>query len=225
MNILLVEDNLDLATLLTQFFEEMGHSVCWLKDGDRLFEKIETLNPDIILLDQILPGRSGQDLLREMRTRESTRDFPIIMVTGLRTDSDQLTGLSLGADDYITKPFSPEVLLLRIEAILRRGLGLKIDRLICDDLSIDFETHRVLHSGEEVDLTLVEFKILSELLRERGKVLTRDKLKRRALGNLSVTDRTVDVHMAAIRKKLVSKGQSIQTVRGVGYRFANSLPN
>ena len=221
LKILMVEDNFEFAATLTQFFEETGHDIYHLQDGERLFEKIEDLDPDIVLLDQILPGKSGQDLLQEMRSQDRTREFPVIMITGVGADSDQLHSLNLGADDYITKPFSPEILLVRIMSVLRRSRRPKVERLTCGDLSIDLEAQRVLNSGKEVELTSAEFKILAELLLERGKVLSREKLKKRALGGNHATDRTVDVHVSAIRRKLNATGQAIQTVRGVGYRFVN----
>ena len=221
MKVLVVESDQETARQIDLFLKNSKHDVCHIPSGERLFESIEISKPDIILLDQLLPGNTGHELLKEMRARQSYGEIPVIMLASQHSINEQIKCFELGADDYIVKPFAPEVLLARMDAVLRRYHKRRTDRLVSKDLSIDFDTHKVELAGTEIPLTLTEFKILSELLRESGRVLTRDNLREKALGNLNVTDRTIDVHMASIRKKLDERGQSIQTVRGVGYRFAS----
>ncbi len=235
MKVMVVEDESDIREILKNLLEEEGFQVFALDNGLNLMEEIQSNRPDLLLLDQILPGKTGVEAVREVRASQNFGRLPIIMVTGLSGEDDKVNALDLGADDYVTKPFYPKELAARIKALARRtDLAVVGDskadvqmpsgpdtRIQHDNVFIDFSAHKVTVDGAEVALTLTEFKILGELLKQTGRVLTREKLRERALGNLNVTDRTIDVHMASLRKKLGAVGNQIETVRGVGYRFAS----
>lgn len=227
MKVMLVEDEKDIRDILKSLLEEEGFQVVALENGINILEDLKQNQPDMLLLDQILPGKTGVEAVREVRGNPLYSKLPIIMVTGLSGEDDRVNALDLGADDYVTKPFYPKELAARIKALARRSefapeTSSGSDRIEQDGVVIDFAAHRVTVDGSEVLLTLTEFKILSELMKQSGQVLTREKLRERALGNLNVTDRTIDVHMASLRKKLgASVGDQIETVRGVGYRFAH----
>jgi DNA-binding response OmpR family regulator len=222
MKIMVVEDERDIRDILKGILEEEGFQVVTLDNSQSLIEEIRRHEPDLLLLDHILPGRTGVDALREVRAHEKYSRLPVIMVTGLSSEDDKVAALDIGADDYVTKPFYPKELSARIKALARRSItDVKRDKIVLGGLVMDFSSHRVTISNNEVALTLTEFKILAELLKQVGQVLTREKLRERALGNLNVTDRTIDVHMASLRKKLGTLGDAIETVRGVGYRFAD----
>lgn len=233
MKVMVVEDENDIREILRNLLEEEGFQVVALENGLNLMNELNSFHPDLLLLDQILPGKTGVEAVKEVRASQNFSKLPIIMVTGLSGEDDKVKALDIGADDYVTKPFYPKELAARIKALARRsesangagepklaspGAGDRIER---GTVVIDFVAHRVTVEGQEVLLTLTEFKILGELLRQAGQVLTREKLRERALGNLNVTDRTIDVHMASLRKKLGAIGHQIETVRGVGYRFSD----
>ncbi len=223
MKIMIVEDEQGIRDILISILKDEGFDVVALEDGMRVLEELKTHRPSILLLDQILPGKSGVEVVKELRSSQEFRWLPIIMVTGLSGEDDKVAALELGADDYVTKPFYPKELAARIKSLARRTESDKQAKAVAyRDLQIDFNAHRVVLEGQELALTLTEFKILSELLKKSGQVLTREKLREYALGNLNVTDRTIDVHMASLRKKLNNYGDYIETVRGVGYRFATN---
>lgn len=224
MKVMVVEDEKDIREILCTLLSDEGFSVVPVESGVGIADKIRNEKPDLLLLDQILPEKSGAEVIKELKAAAEFRQIPIIMVTGLSSENDKVAALDLGADDYITKPFYARELTARVKAVARRAdVRLKKQQppIVRDNLTIDFAGHRVLLRGKEVPLTLTEFKILSELVKEDGQVLSRELLRERALGNLNVTDRTIDVHMASLRKKLEELGDNIETVRGVGYRFAN----
>ncbi len=227
MKVMVVEDEADIREILRNLLEEEGFQVVALETGLNIMEELNQHRPDLLLLDQILPGKTGVEAVKEVRASNGFSKLPIIMVTGLSGEDDKVNALDLGADDYVTKPFYPKELAARIKALARRtdtfngeGDGVAPEKIERGTVSIDFTAHRVTVSGQEILLTLTEFKILGELLKQSGQVLTREKLRERALGNLNVTDRTIDVHMASLRKKLGAIGHHIETVRGVGYRFS-----
>jgi two-component system, OmpR family, phosphate regulon response regulator PhoB len=231
MKVMVVEDEHDIRDILKNILEEEGFQVVALENGLNIIEEIRLNQPDLLLLDQILPGKTGVEALREVRDSEKFSTLPIIMVTGLSGEDDRVNALDVGADDYVTKPFYPKELAARIKALARRSSFSSdappapgsADRIESEGIIMDFSAHRVWVEEQEVALTLTEFKILGELLKQAGQVLTRERLRERALGNLNVTDRTIDVHMASLRKKLSDAGTRIETVRGVGYRFADRL--
>jgi DNA-binding response OmpR family regulator len=222
--ILVAEDDRDIQELIVYNLEQDGFKVQAVSRGDLILDIIKKAKPTLLLLDVMLPGMNGVDVCKALRSAEETRNLPIIMVTAKGSETDKIVGLELGADDYVTKPFSPKELVARTKAVLRRSQTAppvpKDEILQSRDLKIDLRKHRVVLQEKEVALTLTEFNLLRELVSASGTVLTRSFLMEKAIGSdVSVTDRTIDVHMAALRKKLGSYGDFIETVRGVGYRF------
>lgn len=223
MKIIIVEDEKEILEFLSSQFAEGGFEVRSCSSGENILQQFEEFGPDIVLLDQLMPGKSGRELVREIRSQLKYAEIPIMMLTGLDAESDKLIAFDGGVDDYITKPFSVKEVIARAHALLRRSNRAHLanqKKIEVKDLLVDLNTHKVFYKNAEVPLTLTEFKILCELLRQSGQVLTRDRLREKALGNLNVTDRTIDVHMASLRKKLSDLGDQIETVRGVGYRLA-----
>lgn len=222
--VLVVDDEFEVRDYLVTILSNESFDVIGIDSGSQVFETIDSFQPDILLLDYRMPGMSGVEVVQRLRNTDKYRGIPIIMVTGLDGEEEKVRALEVGADDYVVKPFLPKELSARIKAILRRAndnMGGDIERLENDGLVVDLRSHKVTLDGNEIYLTLTEFKILGELLKRKGQVLSRDRLRQTALGNLNVTDRTIDVHMASLRKKLERCADCIQTVRGVGYRFAN----
>ncbi|MDC0980238.1 response regulator transcription factor [Bdellovibrionales bacterium] len=221
--ILVVEDEKDVRDYLLSILEGEGFIVSTLADGSDLIGNLRSFAPHLILMDYGLPGKSGVELIEQIRECVDFNNIPIIMVTGLAGEDEKVAALELGADDYIVKPFLPRELAARIRAVLRRVRDLakdSMEQLEAGELVIDLKSHKVKLNDNYIHLTLTEFRILAALLRHKGQVLSRDQLREVALGNLNVSDRTIDVHMASLRKKLESCSASLQTVRGVGYQFS-----
>lgn len=221
--VLVIEDETEIREFLVSQLEENNMKALGLSSGEEVRNAIEVFKPHAILLDQMMPGKSGREIVREIRSNVQYADIPIMMVTGLDAEVEKVESLGDGADDYVTKPFSIREVIARINALVRRSQAAHLAQqksIVVRELVVDLIAHRVSLRGKEVPLTLTEFKILVELLRQCGQVLTRDRLREKALGNLNVTDRTIDVHMASLRKKLEEIGELIETVRGVGYRMA-----
>lgn len=228
-SILLVEDERELASLIKRELELVGHTVQTVTDGPSAVEAVHLHAPDIIVLDVMLPGFDGLEVTRRIR---STRSTPILMLTARSMEIDKVVGLELGADDYLTKPFSMRELQARITAILRRIDLVKRqsqpraveERLEFPDLSIDVTGHEVISQGQRVQLTATEFSLLRLLASNPGRVFSREFLLEEVWGNeVAVFDRTIDSHIQRLRKKLGgadSPGDLIETVWGVGYRFA-----
>jgi len=222
--IVIVEDEQDMADLVAMRLRREGYVVEIAYDGQDGLKTIRAAPPDMAIIDVMLPRLSGTDLVTEMRQDPRTAAVPIVMMTAKGEESDVVVGLQLGADDYVTKPFSMSVLVARVGAVLRRtavtaesGKGL----LKVGPISIDSARHVVEVGGEPVPLTLTEFRLLVALVAARGRVLTRSQLIDQAMGiNAIVTDRTIDVHLTALRRKLGGARSCIETVRGVGYRIA-----
>lgn len=223
LRVLIIEDEEEIREFLVSQFVEVGNQALGLSSGEAVIQSMESFQPNVILLDQMMPGKSGRDVIREIRSHARFSETPIMMVTGLDSEQEKIDALEMGADDYVTKPFSVKEVIARAHALVRRAKAAHKSQqknLKVGTLNIDFTAHKVTMHDQQVPLTLTEFKILCELLKQQGQVLTRDKLRERALGNLNVTDRTIDVHMASLRKKLSDMGDKIETVRGVGYRMA-----
>jgi DNA-binding response OmpR family regulator len=220
LKVLLVEDEDDIRELLTTHLESEGMRVMGLSSGAELIATMKKFKPNIVLMDHRMPGKSGRELAKEIRAKTELSMVPIVMVSGLGSEDDKLEAFAFGVDDYVTKPFSLSEIAARIRAVTKRALGQQIseEELVYENLKINLNSHAVTLGKESLKLTLTEFKILAELMRSSGKVLTRDALRSRALQNLNVTDRTIDVHMASLRKKLGRLGNSIFTVRGIGYK-------
>lgn len=221
--ILVVEDEEDIAELIRYNLTKEGYQVTCVGAGESALAKARDLNPDLILLDLMLPGIDGLDVCRELKRGRETRYIHIVILTAKGEESDIVTGLELGADDYMTKPFSVRVLLARIKAVLRRNSEELPDEkgvTVVHGMTVDPVRHTVSIKGGNIPLTATEFKILHFLARRPGWVFTRDQIIKGAKGeNVAVTDRSVDVQISSLRTKLGETGECIETVRGVGYRF------
>jgi len=226
MKILIIEDERALTDVLAYNLRRDGYETSVAHDGQEGLRKAQTTLPDLIILDLMLPLLSGIDVCRELRAGERTREIPIIILTAKAEEMDQLVGFSMGADDYVTKPFSVKVLLQRVKALQRRREGGQEASDIVEHLSVrlDRVRHRVQAEGKDVELTPTEFRLLECLLRQPGRAFTRAQLLDAAIGDGAVVlERTIDVHVKTLRRKLGS-GDLIETVRGVGYRFRETPP-
>ena len=221
--ILVVDDEPDITALVAYHLARAGYRVSTAATGAEALKAAREERPDLVVLDLMLPGVSGYDVLAEMRTREETRDVGVILLTARREEADRIRGLSLGADDYLTKPFSPQELILRVAAVLRRLQSPGVaagSALTAGPLVIDRSAHRVLMDGQEVGLTATEYKLLLTLVERRGRVQTRPQLLESVWdAQPDIQTRTVDMHVQRLRSKLGEAGRLIETVRGFGYRF------
>jgi two-component system, OmpR family, phosphate regulon response regulator PhoB len=223
--ILIIEDERPLTDVLSYNLQREGYEPIVAHDGQEGLRKAQTLLPDAVLLDLMLPVRNGLEVCRELRSGDRTRALPIIMLTAKAEETDQVVGFSLGADDYVTKPFSVKVLMERIKALLRRreGDGEKTDVVDHLGVRIDRVRHRAYVEGKELDLTPTEFRLLESVLRQPGRAFTRAQLMDAAIGEGAIVlERTIDVHVKSLRRKMGPAGEYIETVRGVGYRFRES---
>jgi two-component system alkaline phosphatase synthesis response regulator PhoP len=221
--ILVVEDEEDILELIRYNLAREGYQVAGAASGEEAVQTAKAILPDLMLLDLLLPGIDGLEVCRSLKGEARTRSIPIIMLTAKGEEADIVAGLELGADDYVTKPFSPRVLLARIRTALRRRAAappaasalLKVKELV-----IDPGRHEVLLEGRRLDLTLMEFHLLQLLARRPGWVYTRGQIVEEVHGeNYAVTERSIDVHLVGLRKKLGSFGKNLETVRGIGYRL------
>lgn len=215
-----VEDDDNIRELVIYTLETTGLKARGFADGSAFMEALAFDTPELILLDIMLPGDDGLELLRKLKSSSKTKGIPVIMVTAKGSEYDKVVGLDSGADDYVTKPFGMMELVSRIKAVLRRS-GKAEDRMDMETagVHVDVKKHEVTVDGKEVSLTLKEFELLEKLMRNRGIVLTRDQLLTEIWGyDFDGETRTVDVHIRTLRQKLGKKGEIIQTVRGVGYR-------
>ena len=219
--ILIVEDDEDILEMIAYNLKKESYKVLTALDGEKAVLEAKKKQPDLIILDLMLPGIDGLDVCKTLKKDEATARIPIIMVTAKSQEVDKIVGLELGADDYITKPFSPKELLARIKAVLRRYKMPVIEkRIVKGDLIVDKVKFKVIVFGKEILLTSKEFKILEYLSRNPGIVLSRDKILDGAFGyDVVVSDRTIDAHIKSLRKKLGKARDYIETVRGIGYRF------
>ena len=224
--VLIIEDERALTEVLTYTLRREGYDVAVAHDGQEGLRKAQMLLPDLVILDLMLPVLDGLEVCRELRAGERTRGVPILMLTARAEETDQVVGFSLGADDYVTKPFSVKVLVQRLKALQRRReaeaapadvvehLGVRIDRV----------RHQASVDGRPLDLTPTEFRLLECLLRQPGRAFTRAQLVESAIGEGTVVlERTIDVHVKTLRRKL-GNPDLIETVRGVGYRFREAGP-
>lgn len=226
--VLVVEDEEDILALLHFNLIKAGYNAECAAHGEEALQVVAAKKPDLILLDLMLPGIDGLEICRRLRADEKTSEIPIIMLTACGEEADVVIGLELGADDYVTKPFSIKVLLARVQTILRRRSDLSqtpdTEELIRGDLRIHPGRNLVQVAGTTIDLTFTEFRVLEALASRPGWVFTRYQIVNTVRGDeYSVTDRAVDVQIAGLRKKLGSCGHYIETVRGVGYRFLEGL--
>jgi DNA-binding response OmpR family regulator len=222
--ILVIEDDSDIVEIIQYNFEREGHRVLTASNGEKGIEEARARRPALIILDLMLPGLDGIEVCKQLRADRETKNIPIVMLTAKSEESDIVLGLGVGADDYVTKPFSTKELLARITTVLRRGdikgehpVTTRIER---EDIVIDPDRFEVTVRGKQTNLTLTEFKILAVLASNPGRVFTRqiilDKIQG---GDAWVDDRNVDVHIRSIRRKLGDLADAVLTVRGVGYKF------
>ena len=219
-----VEDDDNIRELVIYTLETTGLKARGFADGSAFMEALAFDKPELILLDIMLPGDDGLELLKKLKSSPKTKGIPVIMVTAKGSEYDKVVGLDSGADDYVTKPFGMMELVSRIKAVLRRS-GKVEDRMDMETsgVHIDVKKHQVTVDGKEISLTLKEFELLEKLMRNQGIVLTRDQLLTEIWGyDFDGETRTVDVHIRTLRQKLGEKGEIIQTVRGVGYRVGGA---
>jgi two-component system, OmpR family, phosphate regulon response regulator PhoB len=221
--VLIVEDERSLTDVLVYNLEREGYEVFVAHDGRDGLRKAQTVLPDVLILDLMLPGISGLDITRELKGSTKTASIPILMLTAKSEETDQVVGFAVGADDYVTKPFSTKVLMQRVKALLRRHSQPEpqdSDAFSFGKLKVDKRSHKVTHGNTTLDLTPTEFRLLETLIRQPGRAFTRQDLMDSAIGDGAIVlERTIDVHVKSLRKKLGSAGDYIETVRGVGYRF------
>ena len=225
--ILIIDDEKDLVELVRyNLVEKEGYDVISATDGQTGLEIAQKHKLDLIVLDLMMPGMDGLEVCRRLRADQRTSRVPLIMLTAKATEADRIVGLELGADDYVTKPFSPRELVARIKAILRRTAAQEEPAQVIrhGDLLIDLARHEVAVGGKPVSLTATEFRILHFLASKPGRVLSRDDIIDAALGrDANVFDRTIDVHITAIRRKLGPAGADrVETIRGFGYKFRDT---
>ena len=224
--ILVVEDEADIAELISYNLEREGYQVIARADGEQGLVTAQRELPDLILLDLMLPSMDGVEICRQLKTDSATRHIPVIMVTAKGEESDVVLGLGIGADDYVTKPFSPRELTARVKAMLRRARttvqGEEKDRVEFKGVIVDATRHEVTIDGQRLTFTATEFRLLHFLANHPGRVFTRDQIIGRVIGEGAIViDRNIDVHVRSVRKKLGQYRDCIETIRGVGYRFAD----
>lgn len=223
--ILIIEDDEDIQELISHNLNKEGMIVTVCGTGEDGLDKVKKDPFDCILLDLMLPGMDGLDVCRFLKKNSKTQDVPIIMISAKGEESDIVTGLELGADDYIVKPFSPKILIARIRLIFRKNARMlyKTDEVLhIKNMEINPGRHEVVYDGKHVDLTHMEFQVLHLLASQPGWVFTRNQIIDHVqIDNYSVTERSVDVVIVGLRKKLGDAGEFIETVRGVGYKFSD----
>jgi two-component system phosphate regulon response regulator PhoB len=225
---LVVEDEPEIADLVKFHLEREGVDVTITRSGRRALELARKSIPDLLVLDLMLPDLDGLEVCRRLKENDETKKIPVVMLTARGSEADIVAGIEMGADDYVTKPFSPRVLMARLQNAMRKhgipGVEQHDGVLVrCGGkLTIDKERHVVICNGETISLTITEFEMLFMLAKRPGFVRTRDKIISTVHGPLTVlSQRTIDVHITAIRRKMQDLGDSIETVRGVGYRFSD----
>jgi len=222
--ILVVEDERDIAALVAYHLTKEGYRVRTAEGGQEAIEAVALDKPDLMILDLMLPGFSGYEVLQEVRRRPEMSDVPVVVLTARRDEADRVKGLELGADDYVTKPFSPRELVLRVSAVLRRAQSPAVAgggrSVRGGSIIVDLNAMRVTVRDQEIELTPTEFRLLATLLDRRGRVQSRQQLLEMAWDiHARIETRTVDMHVQRLRSKLGDQGILIETVRGFGYRF------
>ncbi len=219
--VLIVDDEADLASLVEFNLQQAGLETAVALTGERALELAKARVPDVVLLDLMLPDISGKEVCRRLRADLKTREVPIVMLTARGEETDRVEGFEVGADDYVSKPFSPRELVLRLKAILRRvGPAESGQRITAGLLTLDTGSHRAWVAGEPLELTALEFKLLHRFMSRPGRVQSREQLLAEVWGVTSPLEtRTVDTHVMRLREKLGPARNSVETVRGVGYRM------
>jgi two-component system alkaline phosphatase synthesis response regulator PhoP len=221
MKILIIDDEIHIVELLKFNLETLDYEVHFSYDGLEGFKKAKEIKPDLILLDLMLPNMSGIEVLTEIKADENLKNTPVIILSAKNMENDKVTGLQIGADDYITKPFGVQELLARITSVLRRyNVGQRKEILSVGNLKIDLSKHEVIKGSEKIDLSLKEFELLKLLLENKGKVVSRNFILDKIWGYEYYGEtRTVDVHIRYLRKKIEDDKRYIETIRGVGYKI------
>jgi two-component system phosphate regulon response regulator PhoB len=222
-HVLVVDDEPDITALVAYHLAKAGYRVTTAATGVEAIKAAEEQAPDMMVLDLMLPQLSGYEVLEAIRRRPETRDIGVLILTARKDEPDRIKGLTLGADDYLVKPFAPQELVLRVGAVLRRLAGPSVaagNKIVAGPLVIDRSAHRVTVDGAEIDLTATEYKLLVTLAERRGRVQTRGQLLETVWeANPEIQTRTVDMHVQRLRSKLGSAADLLETVRGFGYRF------
>jgi phosphate regulon transcriptional regulator PhoB len=225
--VLIIEDEKNIAELVKYNLQQEGFLVLHSNRGDSGLEQARKSKPDLIVLDLMLPGLDGIEICKILKQNEKTAGVPIIMLTAKAQESDRIVGLELGADDYVTKPFSPRELVARVKAVLRRGKEKPSDKpLKAGTLELDPLKHIVSLKTKSIELTAKEYDLLQILMESHGRVLSRDLLLQKVWGydgSLNIETRTIDMHIGQLRKKLKNEGERIVTVKNVGYRFDQEI--
>ena len=222
--IYIVEDEPDIRETLEYNFSNEGFEVFTAPDGEEALSNIKKVLPDVLILDLMLPGLSGLDVCKSIRADDDIRDMSIIMLTAKGEEIDRVIGFELGADDYVTKPFSVRELILRVKVLLKKQRESLVENKLVTfgPIRIDLDAHELRINDKEIVLTALEFKLLQHLVKRKGRVQTREQLLGDVWGySAEVTTRTVDTHIKRLREKLGNTSEYIQTIRGVGYRFSN----
>jgi two-component system phosphate regulon response regulator PhoB len=226
--ILVVDDEADITALVAYHLAKAGYRVATAANGRDALRAAREERPDLVVLDLMLPGVSGYDVLAELRRLEETKDLGVILLTARKDEPDRIKGLSLGADDYLPKPFSPQELVLRVGAVLRRLAAPAVTAgglVTAGPIVLDRSAHRVTIEGKEVELTATEFKLLRTLIEREGRVQSRAQLLETVWqAHPDIQTRTVDMHVQRLRQKLRAAGDCIETIRGTGYRFRRPAP-
>ncbi len=223
--VLVVEDDADIRELLWRYLEKEKYQLLLAKDGEEGLERAEGQKPDLIILDLMLPKQDGLSVLRQLRKSEATAAIPVLILTAKGDEADRIVGLELGADDYVTKPFSPREVAARVKALLRRSVSSQKPveeavELVYGSLKLDSEGHKVFFKKEELELTAKEFGLLKLFLENKGKLLSRDRILARVWGaDFSGGPRTVDVHIRRLREKIPLLEKALTTVKSYGYRL------
>jgi len=225
--VLIIEDEKNIRELIKYNLQDDGYLVSEETSGDSGLRRIQQDLPDLVLLDLMLPGMDGLSVCKAVKQNPKTASVPVIMLTAKGEEIDKVLGLEIGADDYITKPFSPRELVARVKAVLRRGREIPADvKLTVGTLELDDARHIVSIKGKAVDLTSKEYDLLKALLEARGRVLSRDYLLERVWGydkSVNIETRTVDMHVGQLRKKIKNEAERLVTIKNVGYRFDPDL--
>src|SRR6266850_2006239 len=226
--VLVVDDEPDITGLVAYHLAKTGYRVITAANGREALDLARSDHPDLIVLDVMLPGLSGFEVLAELRRRAETKDVGVILLTAKKDEPDRIKGLSLGADDFLAKPFSPQELVLRVAAVLRRLAAPAVAAgglVTAGPIALDRSAHRVTVDSAEIELTATEFKLLRTLIEREGRVQSRAQLLETVWqAHPDIQTRTVDMHVQRLRQKLGKAGDSIETVRGAGYRFRRPLP-
>lgn len=220
--ILVIEDERDISDLVTHYLEKEGYRVAAVRNGAEGLRQVKSELPDLLILDLMLPEVDGLEICRQVRSNSKTVSLPLIMLTAKGEEIDRVVGLEMGADDYISKPFSPKELVARVKALLRRVERRKVSpvRHVYGGLVLEQARHEVTFQDKEISLTAKEFSLLQQLLENRGRVLTREVLLDRVWGyDADVTTRTVDVHIRRLREKIPILSKAIRTVKSLGYKL------